>query len=157
MSLDYLDKIRKIVKDAVASRKLDYTVESRGENNDRSRRLYYYCDWETLDAIADNINDDLLKAGLAPEWVAEFGPLARKRPELGYYIEVTTHDRDGCPELVADTVYFKLRVVKKAKATKKLTQSGDSLVINVTKEVKPLGLQRGDYVNVTIEPAEDHD
>lgn len=37
-------------------------------------------------------------------------------------------------------------------ATKKLTQCGDSLVINVTKEVKPLGLKRGDYVTVTIEP-----
>ena len=45
----------------------------------------------------------------------------------------------------------------KITATKKLTQSGDSLVINVTKEVKPLGLKRGDYVTVHIEPPEDHD
>lgn len=35
-------------------------------------------------------------------------------------------------------------------ATKKITQCGDSLVINVTKEVKPLGLRRGDYVTVEI-------
>lgn len=35
-------------------------------------------------------------------------------------------------------------------ATKKLTLCGDSLVINVTKEVKPLGLKRGDYVTVEI-------
>ena len=43
-------------------------------------------------------------------------------------------------------------------ATKKLTQCGDSLVINVTKEVKPLGLKRGDYVTVMIEPFNtDHD
>ena len=43
-------------------------------------------------------------------------------------------------------------------ATKKLTQCGDSLVINVTKEIKPLGLKRGDYVTVTIEPFNtDHD
>ncbi len=45
----------------------------------------------------------------------------------------------------------------KITATKKLTQSGDSLVINVTKEVKPLGLKRGDYVTVHIEKPEDHD
>lgn len=41
--------------------------------------------------------------------------------------------------------------------TKKLTQCGNSLVINVTLEVKPLGLKRGDYVTVTIEPRDDHD
>lgn len=35
-------------------------------------------------------------------------------------------------------------------ATKKITQSGDSLVINVTKEVKRLGLDRGDTVDVTL-------
>lgn len=45
----------------------------------------------------------------------------------------------------------------KVTATKKLTQSGDSLVINVTKEVKPLGLKRGDYVKVELEKANDHD
>lgn len=36
------------------------------------------------------------------------------------------------------------------KATKKITQSGDSLVINVTKEVKRLGLDRGDTVDITL-------
>lgn len=40
---------------------------------------------------------------------------------------------------------------------KKLTMCGDSLVINVTKEVKALGLNRGDYVTVTIQPFTDHD
>lgn len=39
------------------------------------------------------------------------------------------------------------------KATKKITQSGDSLVINVTKEVKRLGLDRGDAVDITLTPA----
>ena len=38
-------------------------------------------------------------------------------------------------------------------ATKQITQSGDSLVINVTKEVKRLGLGRGDDVNITLSPA----
>ena len=36
------------------------------------------------------------------------------------------------------------------KATKKLTQSGGSLVINVTKEARALGAQRGDYVEVSL-------
>lgn len=36
------------------------------------------------------------------------------------------------------------------KATKKLTQSGGSLVINVTKEAQALDLERGDYVEVSL-------
>ncbi len=40
-------------------------------------------------------------------------------------------------------------------ATKKITASGDSLVINVTKEVKRLGLDRGDDVAVTLAPTVD--
>lgn len=36
------------------------------------------------------------------------------------------------------------------KATKKITQSGDSLVINVTTEVKRLGLGRGDNVDIEL-------
>lgn len=43
------------------------------------------------------------------------------------------------------------------KATKKLTQSGDSLVINVTKEVQALDLKRGDYVEVSVKKPEDKD
>lgn len=39
--------------------------------------------------------------------------------------------------------------------TKKITASGDSLVINVTKEVKRLGLDRGDDVAVTLAHAVD--
>ena len=39
------------------------------------------------------------------------------------------------------------------KATKKITQSGDSLVINVTKEVNRLGLGRGDDVDITLSSA----
>ena len=39
------------------------------------------------------------------------------------------------------------------KATKTITQSGDSLVINVTKEVKRLGLGRGDDVDITLSSA----
>ena len=42
-------------------------------------------------------------------------------------------------------------------ATKKITMCGDSLVINVTKEVKTLGLTRGNYITVTIQPFTDHD
>lgn len=34
--------------------------------------------------------------------------------------------------------------------TKKLTQSGGSLVINVTKEAQALDLKRGDYVEVSV-------
>ena len=40
-------------------------------------------------------------------------------------------------------------------ATKTITASGDSLVINVTKEVKRLGLDRGDDVAVTLAPTVD--
>jgi hypothetical protein len=40
-------------------------------------------------------------------------------------------------------------------ATKKITASGDSLVINVTREVKRLGLDRGDDVAVTLAHAID--
>ena len=40
-------------------------------------------------------------------------------------------------------------------ATKTISASGDSLVINVTKEVKRLGLDRGDDVDVTLAPAID--
>ena len=36
------------------------------------------------------------------------------------------------------------------KATKTITQSGDSLVINVTREVKRLGLGRGDNVDLEL-------
>ena len=46
--------------------------------------------------------------------------------------------------------------MKQVKATKKLTASGDSLVINVTKEAKALNVKRGDFVNVTLEPI-DHE
>lgn len=40
--------------------------------------------------------------------------------------------------------------MKTQTATKQITQSGDSLVINVTKEVKRMGLTRGDNVNVIL-------
>lgn len=40
--------------------------------------------------------------------------------------------------------------VEEVKATKKLTQSGGSLVINVTKEAQALGLFRGDLVDITV-------
>ena len=36
-------------------------------------------------------------------------------------------------------------------ATKKITACGTSLVINVTKECRFLGIEQGDYVNVIIE------
>ena len=41
--------------------------------------------------------------------------------------------------------------------TKKLTQSGGSLVINVTKEAQALDLKRGDYVEVSVKKPEDKD
>ena len=111
MSLWYLDKIREIVNNAIKSRGLDGALEPYGPDNKRTR-FYYYCDFETLDAIAHDINDDLLSAGLAPEWVAYSGLISRRRPELGYFIEVRTHVNDGCPELQADVIHFKLKVVE---------------------------------------------
>lgn len=47
--------------------------------------------------------------------------------------------------------------MKTEKATKTIMQSGDSLVISVTKEVKRLGLGRGDEVDVTLSPALEDD
>ena len=44
----------------------------------------------------------------------------------------------------------------RTKATKKIMGVGHSLTVNVTKEVKAMGLSRGDYVNVTLEPVDDH-
>ena len=40
------------------------------------------------------------------------------------------------------------------RATKKITASGDSLVVNVTKEVKMMGLERGDFVVIDLEKPE---
>lgn len=34
--------------------------------------------------------------------------------------------------------------------TKMITKNGTSLTINITKEIKQLGLERGDYIEVTI-------
>ena len=45
----------------------------------------------------------------------------------------------------------------RTKATKKIMGVGHSLTVNVTKEVKALGLDRGDYVNVTLEPVDDQE
>lgn len=39
-------------------------------------------------------------------------------------------------------------------ATKRLTQSGGSLVINVTKEAQAMGLSRGDYIEILVKPAQ---
>ena len=39
------------------------------------------------------------------------------------------------------------------KTTKKLTNSGTSLVINITMEARIMGLNRGDYVEIDIKPA----
>ncbi len=36
------------------------------------------------------------------------------------------------------------------KANKKISYSGDSLIVNVTKEVKSLGLDKGDYVDIAL-------
>ena len=43
----------------------------------------------------------------------------------------------------------------RTKATKKIMGVGHSLTVNVTKEVKAMGLDRGDYVNITLEPVDD--
>ena len=40
------------------------------------------------------------------------------------------------------------------RVTKKITASGDSLVLNVTKEVKLMGLERGDLVVIDLEKPE---
>ena len=47
--------------------------------------------------------------------------------------------------------------MKTEKATKVISASGDSLVINVTKEVKRLGLGRGEYVDVELSSDRDND
>ena len=44
--------------------------------------------------------------------------------------------------------------IKKATATKKLVQVGHSLTVAVTTEAKAIGLDRGDYVKVTLEAPE---
>lgn len=36
----------------------------------------------------------------------------------------------------------------------KVARAGNSLVLNMTKELRALGLDRGDYVRVAIEPAD---
>lgn len=36
----------------------------------------------------------------------------------------------------------------------KVARAGNSLVLNMTKELRALGLDRGDYVRVAIEPVE---
>lgn len=46
---------------------------------------------------------------------------------------------------------------KTEKATKMIKKSGDSLVINVTQEVRRLGLTRGDLVDITLTPYENDD
>ena len=38
--------------------------------------------------------------------------------------------------------------------TKKVTRSGDALVINVTKEIKSLGLGQGDLIEIVIRNSE---
>lgn len=38
--------------------------------------------------------------------------------------------------------------------TKMITKNGTSLTINITKEIKQLGLDRGDYIEVTIRKVE---
>lgn len=44
--------------------------------------------------------------------------------------------------------------IKKATATKKLVLVGHSLTVAVTTEAKAIGLDRGDYVKVTLEAPE---
>lgn len=39
-------------------------------------------------------------------------------------------------------------------ATKMISKNGCSLTINITKEVKQLGLDRGDFIEVTIKKIE---
>lgn len=38
--------------------------------------------------------------------------------------------------------------------TKMVTKNGTSLTINITKEIKQLGLERGDFIEVTIRKLE---
>ena len=42
------------------------------------------------------------------------------------------------------------------KAVKVIRLNGTSLTVNITKEVKELGLDRGDKVIIAIKPAETH-
>ena len=111
-----------------------------------------YVKYETVPYdIAKEINDALKNAGLSNKWVAVVHPVAKRRPDLGLLLEVTTQFNDGCPECCNDNAIFKVKITAPITATKKLTMCGDSLVINVTKEVKALGLNRGDFIEVTID------
>lgn len=130
-----------------------------------NQRTVYYVDNTAISThIAHEINIQLKNAGLYDKWFATVCPVARRKPEMGLLLEVTTHFNDGCPECCNDSAIFK-STPPAFKSTppappvpmvKKLTMCGDSLVINVTKEVKALGLTRGDYVTVTIQLFTDH-
>ncbi len=41
--------------------------------------------------------------------------------------------------------------IKRVKATKQIMRNGNSLTINVTQEVKKLGLDQYDYVDITLQ------
>ncbi len=41
--------------------------------------------------------------------------------------------------------------------TKKIILCGTSLTVNVTKEAQALGLERGEFVEVTLKVPQDHD
>lgn len=41
--------------------------------------------------------------------------------------------------------------------TKKIILCGTSLTVNVTKEAQALGLERGEFVEVTLKVLQDHD
>ncbi len=47
--------------------------------------------------------------------------------------------------------------MKEITATKKIILCGTSWTINITKEAQALGLQRGEFVEVTLKVPQDHD
>ena len=47
--------------------------------------------------------------------------------------------------------------MKQITTTKKIMTCGHSVVINITKEAEALGVQRGDYIEVTLKKPQDHD
>lgn len=47
--------------------------------------------------------------------------------------------------------------MKEITTTKKIILCGTSWTVNVTKEAQALGLQRGEFVEVTLKVPQDHD
>lgn len=66
----------------------------------------YNADMDTINRIVFKINRELMDNNLSDKWVCDLHPVARRRPELGYEIEIRTNFKDGCPECSNNTARF---------------------------------------------------